>query len=278
MANVNVKKLNKDYEEILLGLSYEEIVEYYKQLNRKLINTYPSMDSILWNNEEQKSILNNIHDVTSVLKAKYPNINLTNVSSRYKELLDKYLTELDVAFYKIAYERLFNLAINIESVLKNLFFFLITTYNNYVYKLESEELGLKTNIENISEGAINTFIEMQVKEIETNIKIFNDSFSEITIDKVYYSSEVPEDLKATISKYNDLYSKCSSLVEEYKELKVNPFKQAVIFDVEVAIETSSYYTEEDYSRLLEEKTASAPKYNFETFELILPITEEGVVN
>lgn len=278
MANVNVKKLNKDYEEILLGLSYEEIVEYYKQLNRKLINTYPSMDSILWNNEEQKSILNNIHDVTSVLKAKYPNINLTNVSSRYKELLDKYLTELDVAFYKIAYERLFNLAINIESVLKNLFFFLITTYNNYVYKLESEELGLKTNIENISEGAINTFIEMQVKEIENSIKIFNDSFSEIIIDKVYYSSEVPEDLKTTISKYNDLYSKCSSLVEEYKELKSNPFKQAVIFDVEVAIENSSYYTEEDYSRLLEEKTASAPKYNFETFELIIPITEEGVVN
>lgn len=274
----NIKHLEKDYNEILLGLSFEEIAEYYKQLNRKLINTYPSMDSILWNAEEQKSILNTINDVTSVLKTKYPKINLTNISSRYMELLDKYLTELDVAYYKLSYEKLFNIGINIQSIIKNIHFFLITTYNNYVYEKEAKQLGIKPEVDIISKSSVNDFLKMQVKEIEANINLFEDYFSEINISSVYYAIDVPEEVKTVISKYNELYSNCSSLVEEYKELKVNPFKQAIIFDVEVAIKTSSYYTEEDYSRLLEEKTASAPKYNFETFELIVPITEEGVVN
>ena len=34
----NIKHLEKDYNEILLGLSFEEIAEYYKQLNRKLMS------------------------------------------------------------------------------------------------------------------------------------------------------------------------------------------------------------------------------------------------
>lgn len=274
----NIKHLEKDYKEILLGLTAEEVAEYYKQLNRKIVNCYPTLTTN-WNEEELTVLLDNIEEVTTVLKNNYTKSSLdkTNLSSRYAELDSKYITEIDLAFTKLNYQKLLNISYNIGSIFKNLFFMLFSLYNGYTYLKEektiTENVDLNSFEASVYVDYINLFIKSQVKEIEANIKLFEKLFSEIEADL----EGVPEVVVNEIAKYNELYSKTSFFTEEYEELKVNPFKQAIIIDVEANIETNPKYTEEDYSRLLESKTASAPSYNFETFELIIP-TEEGVVN
>ena len=49
---VNVNQLDKDFKEILKGLTFEEIVTYYRSINKKLLETYPSSESMEWNVEE----------------------------------------------------------------------------------------------------------------------------------------------------------------------------------------------------------------------------------
>lgn len=272
----NIKHLEKDYKEILLGLTAEEVTEYYKQLNKKIVNCYPTLNTN-WNEEELDFLLASVEDVTSVLKKNYTKASLdrTNLSSRYIELDSKYVTEIDLAFTKLSYSKLLNIAYNIGSVLKNLYFFLICLYNGYTYlkdeKTIKESVDLNSFEASVYIRYINNFIKMEVEEIEANIKLFEDRFSEIDSTGL---TDVPEVVVNAISKYNELYSKCSSTIEEYEELKLNPFKKAIEFDVLATIETYSKYTEEDYSDLLIFLTASAPSYNFETFEFIVP---EGVV-
>ena len=276
----NIKHLEKDYNEILLGLTAEEVFEYYRQLNKKIVNCYPTLNSN-WNEEELNSLLENVEDVTSVLKGNYTKDSLdkTNLSSRYLELDSKYTTEIDLAFTKLQYSKLLNISYNIGSVIKNLYYFLMSLYNNYTYlnglKTVKEDIVLDNEVANVYIDSINHFIELEFKELESNVKFFEEWFSEITVPE---DNVLPEVVVDSIANYNELYSKCSSLIEEIEELKTNPFKEAILVDVNVTIEYSSIYTEEDFSKVLEEKTSSAPKYNFETFELILPTNEDGVVN
>ena len=269
---VNIKHLEKDYKEILLGLTAEEVAEYYKQLNKKIVNCYPTLNTN-WNEEELDFLLASVEDVTNVLKKNYTKDSLdkTNLSSRYLELDSKYVTEIDLAFTKLNYFKLLTISYNIGSVLKNLYFFLICLYNGYTYlkdeKTIKESVDLNSFEASVYIRCINNFIKLEVEEIEANIKLFEDVFTEIDSTGL---TDVPEVVVNAVTKYNELYSKCSSTIEEYKELKLNPFKKAIEFDVLATIKTYSKYTEEDYSDLLELLTASAPSYNFESFELIVP--------
>lgn len=272
----NIKHLEKDYKEILLGLTAEEVTEYYKQLNKKIVNCYPTLNTN-WNEEELDFLLASVEDITNVLKKNYTKDSLdkTNLSSRYVELDSKYVTEIDLAFTKLNYSKLLNITYNIGSILKNIYFFLISLYNSYTYLKEEKTIVESVDLNSFEASVyiknINNFIELEVKEIEANIKLFEDVFTEIDSTGL---TDVPEVVVNAVNKYNELYSKCSSIIEEYEGLKVNPFKKAIEFDVLATIENYSKYTEEDYSALLESKTASAPSYNFETFEFIVP---EGVV-
>ena len=292
----NIKHIEKDYKEILLGLKPEEITEYYKQLNKKLIDCLPSISFSNWNAEEQAVILANIEDVTSILKTKYPNINLTNISSRYINLLDKYLEELDLATYKIRLAKLKELASIIGLIVNGIGTFLDSIYSYYIFRIHlgkdiltleldvPEELlePLEPYFKNatnssyygvIAESFVNSFIEAEVKGVEKYIDIFRTYFSEITVPE-----DIPEDLASVLTEYNEVYSKVIVYIEAYEDLKVNPFKEAVERYVKYTIDKLSIYTEEDYSRLLEHELASAPSFNFETFELILPEDHvEGVV-
>ena len=272
---VNVTKLNKDYEDILLGLTGAEITEYYIQLNKKIVNCYPSLTSN-WNEEELGSLLTTVEDTTNILKRSYTldSLNKTNMASRYLELGSKYLNEIDVAVIKLTYYRLLAISYNIAHTLRNISFFLISLYNNYTYLTDLKKIDEATVLDNEKDSVyvepINTYIRVSFKELESNINFFKNHFSEMAADN---PEDVTEDVVNEINDYNGLYSICSSYVEDFEDLIVNPFKKAIEIDVEVNIEHSSRYTEEDYDKLLEEKIAVAPKYNFETFELIVP---EGV--
>ena len=266
---VNIKHLEKDYKEILLGLTSEEVAEYYRQLNKKIVSCYPTLNSN-WKEEELNYLLENVEDVTSVLKKNYTKDSLekTNLASRFLELDSKYTTEIDLAFTKLQYSKLLNITYNIGSVLQKLYFFLISLYNDYTYLKEEKTITESINLDSFEASVymntINTFIKMLMEEIEKNIALFEDKFSEITVPE---DNVLPEDVVDSITKYNELYFNCSSAIEEFEELKLNPFKKAIEFDVIATIDVYSKYTEEDYSTLLESTTASAPKYNFEEFKL-----------
>lgn len=289
---VTIKHLEKDYKEILLSLTPEEVTEYYKQLNNKLVNCLPSISFSNWNAEEQAVILSNIEDVTSILKTKYPNVNLTNISSRYVNLLDKYLEELDLATYKIRLGKLKELASIIGLIVNGIGTLLGSIYSYYIFRIHlgTDILAVELNVPEelleplepyfknttnssyygvIAESFVNSFIEAEVKGVENYIDIFRTYFSEIAVPE-----DIHSDLASVLIEYNEVYSTVIDYIEAYEDLKVNPFKEAVESYVKYSIDKLSIYTEEDYSRLLEHELTKAPKYNFETFELIVP---EGAV-
>ena len=100
--------------------------------------------------------------------------------------------------------------------------------------------------------------------------------------------ELPEDLVKVLKLYNKSYDFGDETIEEFEENKKQPFKMAVEICVEVKKEMDSKINDLnikiglepiniDYEALFKSELVSAPKYDFENFEIILPTTE-GVVN
>ena len=299
---VNITKLNKDYEEILLGLSSEEITEYYKQLNKKIVNCYPTLNSH-WNDEELTALLTSVDEVTNILSSSYKKdaLHRTNIASRYLELSDKYLDELDLATYKLLTSDIVTLstyiAFIVNDILKDLtHIYLYYTYITFadmgIYTLE-EELNIPKELleplepyfynmknNNSFYGAkalsyLNDNIKINFKVLEMFIEDFND-FSKID----FSSNDIPEELVEVLNRFNKAYDSGVKAIEKFEELKKNPFKTAIEIEANVRTKNSTIfnYTEEDIESFIESKLASAPKYNFETFELELPVKEnvEGV--
>lgn len=310
----NLYSIEKEFKNLLLNLSSEEIVEYYKQLNKKLVKCLPDLDSANYKHEELTSVLANIEDVTSVFKKEYPLINQTNISLRYLELLNKYLIEVDKAQYKIELEKIRNIVYRIASNVHYIKYFLNSIYNYYTYRiyikegLLEKELDVPEDISSVlepyfnksnssyygatAESYVNDFIKLLFENLEKIIDIFNNYFYELDLvpnNPVLFSDkltkaeieEFKKEFELIIVEYNEYYNSGLQYIKEFEELKLNPFKEAVEISVKTLIEFSSVFNEEDYSRLIEKELASAPNYNFETFELILPTEKnkpKGSVN
>ena len=90
---VNLNKINKDYEEILSGLSFEEIVTYYRNVNMKMLETYPTWNSNKWNIEEHNKLFDSVEEATEIFKKQYPLINIVKYATKLEELELKYLEE-----------------------------------------------------------------------------------------------------------------------------------------------------------------------------------------
>lgn len=279
---VNVNQLDKDFKEILKGLTFEEIVTYYRSINKKLLETYPSSESMEWNVEEHNKLFESISDATDVFKRKYPSINTVKYLTKFEVLEDKYLDECNIAYYRRFYTSLLAIYILLGMKISNLNFFLNGIYNylDFVnvcksYLLE-EELGL--NPEEIgslkttssyygaeAQSYINIFIKAEIKVIEEHIEYFED------FRKIDYNPEddLSEELLKVVNDYNTTYDSTVKLIEQYKELKANPFKEAIEESVQFRID-NSLYSEEDYDVILESKIDSAPSYDFKNYKIILP--------
>ena len=291
MANLN--KINKDYEEILSGLSFEEIVAYYRNINKKMLETYPSLKCNKWNIEKHNKIFDSVEEATEVFKKRYPSINVVNYLTKFEELEDKYLKEHDLAVYKLLSSDIVTLTTSIGFIVNGLIqdFTHIYFYYDYVTHIGTNILRIELDIpkelleplepyfynENNSSfyGAkalsfLNDNIEVNFKVLEMYIESFND------YRKLSYSENLPEDLVEVLEMFNEAYDSGAEAIKEFEELKSNPFKKAIEIEAEIRTKDSIFnYTEEDLAIFLESKLASAPKYNFETFELILPTIEEN---
>lgn len=289
MANIN--KINKDYEEILSGLTFEEIVAYYRNINKKMLETYPTLTSNKWNIEDHNKLFDSVEEATEIFKAKYPLISIVKYATIFEELENKYLEEHDLAVYKLLATNIVDLSSSIGLLVNSIVHDLtsIYTYYDYVkhigtyalkYELDvPEELlePLEPYFNNSSSfyGAkalsyFNHNIQVNFKILEMYIEAFNNN------RRINFNAEeLPEDLVEVLTMFNKAYDSGIASIKTFKELKEEPFKKAIEFEYSVRTKTNPDYTEEDKEKFIESKLASAPKYNFETFELILPTIEEN---
>ena len=292
MANLN--KINKDYEEILLGLSFEEIVAYYRNINKKMLETYPSLDSHKWNIEKHNKLFYSVEEATDVFKTKYPLINVIKYGTKFEELETKYLKELDLATYKLLASGIITLTTSIKFLIKDILsdFSHIYLYYEYATSIGTSILKEELNVpEELLEplepyfynrnnssfyGAkaisyLNENIEINFQVLEVYLKAFNDNYRRLEFNAEEFTEETVE----FIELYNKHYDSGVKAIEELEGIKEEPFRTAI----EISVEVMKKHEEEsvlkhNFEKILEHKLASAPKYNFETFELILPT--EGV--
>jgi len=303
----NLFKIEKEYKQFILGLSSDEVTEYYKQLNKKIIECYPSLNSN-WNNEELDSLLASVEDVTNILSSTYKldSLNRINIASRYLELSDKYLEEIDLATYKILAYQIIGSVTSIQLLFKSIYndFNHMYLYYDYATSIGTSILEEELNVpEELLEPLEPYFYNKNnssfygakaISFLNDNIKV-NLHFLEKYVESFkkfkrmeFNPEELPEDLVEVLNLYNKSYDLGIKTIEEFEEIKKQPFKMAVEICVKVKKEMDSKINDSnikyglepiniDYEALYKSELASAPKYDFENFELILPTTE-GAVN
>ena len=296
----NLYAINKEYEEILSGLNFKEIGTYYRNIYKKMLETYPSFNSNEWNVEEHNKIFDSIEEATNIFKKSFPSINVVKYHVKFEELEDKYLKELDLGIYKILTSDLNNIATSIAFQVNAILLDLASMYHYYNYisdvgthilEIEldvPEELlePLKPYFTNRSNSSfygsealsyLNEHIKVNFKVAEMYIEVFND------FERINFSVEddVPSDLAEVLNTYNKFYDLGIASIKQFEEMKAAPFKKAIELEAAVKVGNDfNNFTEDEVEKFIESELASAPKYNFETFELIVPenATEEGVVN
>ena len=112
---------------------------------------------------------------------------------------------------------------------------------------------------------VNTFIEVTLEETEKYIERFKE------YPKIVYDKDTSEEVKSIIDNINKVREEGHEYINKLGELKANPFKNGI----EIVIESENNVNAElgfnkHQKKLLEEKIAEAPSYNFETFEIVLP--------
>lgn len=286
---VNLNKLNKDYQGILLDLKPEEIEAYIRAVNKKIIETYPTATSDYFNVERFNKLSDNLEETTDFLKTKYPSIIGFEYGSKYAELNEKYFNETEKAFYLLWKYELTNLFNLIQENIINIDYFLTSIYLYYNYWLHmkenlvinevgvpEEEIDSLTdyiyNFENRTSfqglralNMVNTFIELNLGQLEIYIEKFKE------YPKIVYDDDTSEEVKSIVDNINKIHEEGHEYINKLEELKANPFKNGI----EIIIESENKFDSKlgfnrNQKKLLEEKIAEAPSYNFETFEIVLP--------
>ena len=286
---VNLNKLNKDYQGILLDLKPEEIEAYIRAVNKKIIETYPTATSDYFNVERFNKLSDNLEETTDFLKTKYPSIIGFEYGSKYAELNKKYFNETEKAFYLLWKYELTNLFNLIQENIINIDYFLTSIYLYYNYWLHmkenlvinevgvpEEEIDSLTdyiyNFENRTSfqglralNMVNTFIELNLGQLEIYIEKFKE------YPKIVYDDDTSEEVKSIVDNINKIHEEGHEYINKLEELKANPFKNGI----EIIIESENKFDSKlgfnrNQKKLLEEKIAEAPSYNFETFEIVLP--------
>ena len=271
---VNLNKLNKDYQGILLDLKPEEIEAYIRAVNKKIIETYPTATSDYFNVERFNKLSDNLEETTDFLKTKYPSIIGFEYGSKYAELNEKYFNETEKAFYLLWKYELTNLFNLIQENIINIDYFLTSIYLYYNYWLHmkenlvinevgvpEEEIDSLTdyiyNFENRTSfqglralNMVNTFIELNLGQLEIYIEKFKE------YPKIVYDDDTSEEVKSIVDNINKIHEEGHEYINKLEELKANPFKNGI----EIIIESENKFDSKlgfnrNQKKLLEEKIA-----------------------
>lgn len=305
MAKIN--ELQKKRKDILLDMNKKELIVLFNEINKKAIDSIASVkNGFNWNVEEINKANEELVELENILSEKYSNIHGLTASTRFNLLLERYIEnteEAKVLFFYNYFEKnlkyIKSLEMNVaylEAVLTKFYF----KYSFRKWNLETlllEELDVPENIvyETLEpyiygsnkfyskslENDFNYFIKAVVENIESDVAELKP-FLAVEVEP---SKFIEEDVIKILEGIIQLQILGTSLIKKYENLLANPFEVAI--DVEATVKTENYnnlikeakYTFEE--KTVEEEKAYlvtvAPKYNFETFELILPTTEEGAV-
>lgn len=316
----NVNQLEKERREVLRNMKEEEIIKLYENLSEELVSYYWSYKNNFSGNPEGINRLKNrLKELDSDLKDIYKTDVLFS-SSMIKTLakeFDETNTEVLRLIYKnellefISYLNVFEYTVYLLNMVL-LRIYLKHEHKYYFdsnYKLVSyveEKFNLDYNkeedlaiISDINEKAYEINKEYHEESFERDIRPYN-SFIQILIEMIeLIIKEINEYLERDFEVYEDtieelvpvleglirIQDKAKEELKEYEELKLNPFKEAIKFNVNFNVEHTNKRNKElnkehgfnfkmlDYDEELAKAIANAPKYDFEKFELIEP---EGV--
>ena len=303
-----IYELDKKRKNILLNMEEKEITALYDKINKKAIDSLGTVkNNFTFNLEEILKSNKELEETNNILIKKYSNIQAIGSNSRLNLLTDKYeevLNEAEELIYYIHYKELsntiHNLVMNIsylESVLTKFYFRYSFRYGN-LEKLLLEELKVPEDVvldklepfiygnnffyDKSLENDFNSFIE----EIDNNIAVAIATINDYLEVKVVPSAYSEEAIIKVIEGFIQLQILATSSIKLYEELKLNPFENAITIEAEVKanlhndlLKKAKYTFEETSVEAEKEKLlTNAPSYNFETFELVLPTNEDGVVN
>jgi len=290
----NLYSIEKEYKEVLLELKPNEVEAYIEAINKKLIETYPTATSDVFNFEQYKKLNKNLEEVTSFLKSKYPNVVAFEYGSKFNELNKKYSFETERAFYLLFRNEIAYYVEMIGRIIADVKYLFSSMYRYYNYMLHmrtellKEEVGFSeedlepfndiiynrnaTNFHgNKALSIVNNFIELEFEELEKFISKFT------TYPKVIYDETTSEEVKKIIDSYNNIRNEGYNYIKKVEEIKANPFKEAIEIMAEVETKGSSSWTtdlEAYYNSRINWHKEYAPSYNFETFEIVLPSAKD----
>ena len=313
----NVNQLERQRKEVLLGMKEEEIVKLFENLSEELVSYHWNYKNNFSGNPEGiEKIKNRFLELDKDLKDKYRTDVL--YSSSMIKTLAKEFNETNTEVLRLEYMNdllKFLSCINpfqyifhvLKMVLMGLYIkhehkyyfdcnYKIVSYIEEKFKLDyNKEEDLKLMIE-IDEKAskfnneyheeafkrdvrdYNSLIQVLIGIIESYIKKLNP-FLENSYE-VY--EDTIEELVPVLKSFILIQDEVKEAIREYEELKINPFKEAIEFNVKFNVEHTNEEHERlnkehgfnypmlDYDEELAKAIANAPKYDFNKFELIEP--------
>ena len=292
------KNLESELEVTLKSMSYEDLLKYYDGLNRKFINTYPSLASINGDPKRFNNLYDVLKKVNKILVKRYNYIELVDFTNKFEILNNKYIEEINEANFYYYLQYYLQLKAIVDSLAKDIQylkehlirFFLVYYFRNDNLIELLIEIGVPEdstiledldsyvyNEKNFSfygrslEHTFNKFIESIVKNIESSIAKARP-FRRLEIDLEQAVNIWPEKIVILFKGLDSLAELKDNYIAEFNSIKEEPFKEAieVLIDVHINLLKKANCYEEDSSEMevrtnLEEHL---PSYDFKEFRLI----------
>lgn len=240
---VNVTKLERDTENIILNLSTTEKRLYMDSLNKKIVDCYSTPFKSHMDIEEHNKLV----DVSEVLihllrRNQYDNVESNYFHSKSLALIDKYFKETSLARYKIQLYTIDSLytKLNLAFFTLKELFMIIHNYNNNILnnllmdiRTLNPNVDLETNMRAKYEVNIDRSLALLNNAIKNHMSIMNahieslDYFTTYDLDSV----EESEENKETINQYVKIYNDCLELINKYETYIANPFENSVVYDI-----------------------------------------------
>ena len=292
----NKNKLESELGTILNNMSYEDILKYYDGLNRKFINSYPSITSINGNTEEFNNLYEVIEKVNKILVKRYKFIELVDFTNKFEILNNKYIEEVNEGTFYYYLQYYLQLKAIVDSLTKDIDYLkehLIRFYLLYYFRKDNlEEVLVEIGVPEDStilecleayiyednssfygrnlEHSFNKFIESIVKNIESSIAEAKP-FRFIDVPEEKAVKIWPEKIAILINGLNSLTELKDSLIADYMAIKEEPYKDVLEVLVKVHIdllEEVDSLTEDSAEEVRTNLKEQLPSYDFKEFRLI----------
>ena len=317
----NFNQLEREKKEVLLKLDKEEIIAYFDNISKKQLETYPKLTKqgiTDFDYEEFDRLEEILQDSIKILNSKYRNIGTLPFISKFIELNNVYDENIKESKVLLLTKELVIITNTVKNIAKGLnllqehltfyYFRYFFRFSNILEDLEIANVPDKALFEvqdslfkdEFNPKFFNTtfelgydyLLELIITDLEENVQKFKkfNQFKE-NPEEVLSDKDVPEEIVELYSLIYSMFCFGNAFIEDYEELKANPFKEGlelvIINHLEVILDESisdldsfeeSLTDEKDieFFNLFKDKCSlDVPKYDFKEFKLILPESVEA---